>query len=174
MISFGCWAEALPASDVAPKMKSEEPINIAADSLDIDQEKNIGTFKGNVIAEQENIKIVADKMVVHYTAQDKNKDSSQAQRGFEQKISKIETFGNVKMFAEQKEAYADRGEYDIEKDLLYLFDNVKLIQDQNILYGDKLSHDITSGKTNIVSNKSEETNKRVRVIFTPKKQDKKE
>ena len=135
-------------------VKAEEsvPVDVIADSMKWDDENRIAFAIGNAEATQGERKLQADELVVHL-----NKEKSNNEVIF------IEAKGNV-IFTNQGEiASGEKAKYDLIKNNIIIQDNVKLMKNENIMAGQHLEMDLSTGISNI---KSEKKNERVRVRFS--------
>src|SRR4030067_3102237 len=78
---------------------SRAPIDITSDTVEADQKANTVTFKGNVVAKQENTTLYANTMVITYDANTK-------------KLKEIVAFGNVKVVQLEKRATGQKATFD--------------------------------------------------------------
>ncbi|MBN9542383.1 MAG: lipopolysaccharide transport periplasmic protein LptA [Alphaproteobacteria bacterium] len=136
------------------------PISIDSDHLEFDQEHNRATFTGNVMVDQDGTKLYADKLIVHYNAN--NANSSELTN---KKVEKIESFGNIKFVSADKTAYSDFAVYNMSKQMLEMQGNVKLEQDKSVLYGEKLIYDMKTKFARLISKKNQG---RVRAVINKK------
>ena len=116
---------------------SDEPIQIDADSLEVEDGNAKAVFTGNVKIRQGKSLITTDKLVVHY-----EKGSS----GGQNDIEKLELFGNMVATSEENTASSDEGFYVVKSEDIVLAGNVVVSQGPNIAKGCKL---LANLKTNI-------------------------
>lgn len=116
----------------------EQPITIEADQGQIDDLKGEAIYQGNVIITQGTIRIVADKVTLHYTdQQDINKVTAQgAPATFRQKPDKSEEF--LQASAKQMEYFADQ-------DMLQLTQEARVWQGKDVVTGEKITYDTRGG-----------------------------
>ncbi len=172
-----CAASAAAAADkAAPKLptgNSKAPIEINADALEVQQEKNIAVFSGHVVAIQDKMRLKAEKMTVYYRSPDgENKKSGQ------DAIRKIEVEGNVFMSTPDETASGLTGVYDVENNHITLNNKVVLTKGKNTLKGDKLVYDMATGKSVVsaagaAAGEKGKPKERVRALFVPDEKDKK-
>src|SRR5574340_897813 len=108
---------AAPAA-VAEKADRDKPINLEADTANVDDAKKVSIYEGNVILTQGTLVIRADKLVVQEDAE-----------GFQYGTA----YGNPASFRQKREGYDEyiegyglRIEYDQKKDLVQLFTNARM------------------------------------------------
>lgn len=133
------------------KRASEEPISIESDQLVIEQKSNKGIFTGRVEVIQGDMIINSDKMIVYYTLPEgKTTEEKEAQASEDlfsnNKISKIENYGNVIITTPNEKAKGDKGEYNTTSQTFVLVGDVKLIQGKNILTGTRFVYNKLNGK----------------------------
>jgi lipopolysaccharide export system protein LptA len=136
------------------------PIEIAADALEVQQEKQIAVFSGNVDAQQGNIKLRADRIWVHYQG-GTDADAAQA-------ISKIDAEGRVFFSSGAETAEGDLGTYDVDNGVITLTGEVVLTQGNNVIKGNRVVFDLTTGQSTMDGDKSGGDG-RVRGLFVPRR-----
>lgn len=115
-------------------------VEIAADSLSIDQTSGKAVFSGNVVAGIENMRLSADVMeVVYVTGTD----------GGTGAISGLVAKGHVVFSNGDEAAEGDVADLDLENGKIVMTGNVILTQGQNALSGDKLNIDLNTGTAQI-------------------------
>lgn len=122
---FACSAALALESD------RRQPIELAADSVDIDEGKGISIYKGDVDLRQGSIHLRADIVTVH-------------QRGG--KTSKIVAEGRPVKFKQQSakgpvEGEARKVEYEVGSENLVLAGEAKLIQGKDTMRSDRIVYD---------------------------------
>ncbi len=139
--------------------ESNEPIKIQSDRAELDEQKGISTYTGDVIVTQGTSKLTSDKVIVF-----SNNDG----------LIKIEAFGLPAKFTQQDEksaepvhAYGNTIIYTRADEKLTLIDDAKLEQGKNTFRGD---HIVYNTVTRIVKAKGNEKNsQRVEIILHPVK-----
>ena len=123
----------LPYAAAALESDVDKPIEVEADSVEIDEGKNTSTYKGNVVLTQGSIKLTADKVTVIQ---------------HENKSNQVKAFGNPARITQQasgsKKPVTGRGsriEYDVDSDLMYLIGNAVLTQDSDTFKSDRIAYD---------------------------------
>ncbi len=146
---------------------TDQPIEILADSLEVQQEKQIATFAGNVQVIQGDIRLKANRLQVFYS---NNKDAPKTSGGEEApKIRKIDATGDVFLSSPRETAQGDTGTYDVLNKQINLQGNVVLTQGQSVLKGQKMVLDLVSGRSKIEGTGTGNSSGRVRGIFVPQK-----
>ena len=149
---------------LAESADRDKPIDLEADSVKVDDAKQISTYSGNVILTQGTLIIRADKLIVR-------EDSA----GFQHSTS----LGNPTTFKQKREGKneymegsAQRIEYDGRMDKVQLFTKAWVKRGEDIVHGDYISYDANAeyaeviGGTKTVDGTT--TNGRVHAIIQPK------
>ena len=134
------------------------PIEISADALEVQQDKRVAVFTGNVRAIQGNIVLAADKISVEY-ADDGDETNT---------IRTIDAEGNVFFSTPTETAEGDFGTYDVMNGIITLNGSVILTQGNNILRGNSLMLNLINGVSRVEA--APDDGGRVRGLFVPKKE----
>jgi lipopolysaccharide export system protein LptA len=122
---------AVPAAPENPLgLNAHEPIAVNADSFFADLSGDTGTYTGNVIVVQGNVKLHADEVKVL------------APGG---KASRMEAEGHVVVDSPSGQAIGDTGVYDVPEQILRLTGHVVLTKDQNVMRGTALEYSMATG-----------------------------
>jgi lipopolysaccharide export system protein LptA len=143
---------------------ADQPVEISSDSLEIEQEKELAVFEGNVDAVQGDLTLKTDRLEVHYKTENEGTDDEN------QAISTMEAKGNVHVTSPRETAQGDRADFNIAENTLILHDNVLLTQGRNVLCGKSLDMNLTTGRSLLkgACNKSSSNTKgRVQGVFFP-------
>lgn len=157
LLGFSSYAHAEAAD-------KEKPIDLEADSVKVDDAKQISTYTGNVILTQGTLIIHADKLIVR-------EDSA----GFQHSTS----VGNPTTFKQKSEGKneymegsARRIEYDGRMDKVLLYTKAWVKRGEDIVHGDFISYDANAEYAEVIGGtKSVDgvtTNGRVHAIIQPK------
>jgi lipopolysaccharide export system protein LptA len=163
------------AENVSNKYKSNGPIEITSDSLEVLQQNHKAIFTGHVVAVQGEVHIKSEKMTVFYKNNDpekpNQKEKSVASAATENNsIEKIVVEKNVFLTTPEETAKGENGLYDVVNHKIFLNDDVVLTRDKNVLKGDRLVYDFQTGKSELNSPESGDSNKpkqRVKALFIP-------
>lgn len=155
------------AQDAAKRFDTKQPIEITSDSLEVEQQENVATFVGNVVAIQGDVRLKSDRMTVYYRSEEEKKAAPD-----QQSIKKIDVEGNVFLSTPDETGSGARGNYDVVKEEIHLFDDVVLTRGKNILKGSQLTYNFAQGRSIItggaVAEEGESKGKqRVRALFVP-------
>ncbi len=141
----------------------DKPIDLEADSVKVDDAKQISTYSGNVILTQGTLVIHADKLIVR---EDKE--------GFQHSTS----LGNPTTFKQKREGKnefmegsAQRIEYDGRMDKVQLYTKAWVKRGEDIVHGDYISYDANAEYAEVIggSKSTDGTSTgRVRAIIQPK------
>ena len=147
------------------KHDSKAPIEITADSLEVEQDKQLATFRGSVNAIQAEIRLRADTLVVHYRQKDQTPANAKAGAAkpttattagggsdpfTSGAISHIDAIGHVVVTSPTETAEGDSGFYDVDKQLIELEgDNVILTRCQDVLKGKKAVMHLDTGESTL-------------------------
>lgn len=147
----------------------DAPIEIEADALEVEDQKHIATFIGNVVATQGDMKLRADRLKADYAARS----------GAKNRITEILATGKVHVTSkDDQSADGDWARYTVATRTILMGDRVVLRQGQNVIRGSKLTIDLNSGKSRIVGGAEAGTpekgaNGRVKALFQPPAKDEK-
>lgn len=151
------------AQSLLPKGDSSQPIDIAADRLEVLQKDKLALFSGKVEAKQGNVRLKADEMRVHY-----REKAAGEQNG----VSKIDVNGHVFLATPQETVQGAKGVYNVDKGLITLEGSVVITRGKNVLKGNGLTYDINTGRSALQGGGTESSSTgggRVRGIFVPEK-----
>ncbi len=134
LVGLACAASAQATSIAFGKVKADPtlPVEVTADSLDVDQSTGSAEFTGNVRVGQGIMRLSADRVLVIYKP-----DS----RG----IQRLEATGSVVLVNGPDAAEAERAEYTIDSGVIVMTGNVLLTQGQNALTSDKMTVRLSDG-----------------------------
>ena len=124
-------------SSLSLSQKSSDPIEITADKMEWNRDKDIAIAIGNAKAIQGNRMIFANKIVANIA----KKNSGE--------IDTLHAIGNVKFIRDAEEANGKEAIYDLKKETIVIKGNVSLKKDGNIMVGEKLLIDFQSGISQI-------------------------
>lgn len=165
LVVYGSVASAFAQSAVGGGgFDTNQPIEITADSLEVQQANQQAIFEGNVQVVQGEIRMRSNKLVVHYS------EKNQSGNGDPTNIRQIDATGDVFLSSPRETAQGDKGVYDVTNKQIDLQGNVVLTQGQNVLRGNNLTLDLVSGKSRVEGGGATDGNKgRVKGIFVPEK-----
>ena len=155
----------VPVSAHAEKSDRDQPINLEADSLQLDDLKQVNTFEGHVQLIQGTILIKSDKIVVTKSADGyQHLVATGTPASFRQRMEAS---------AEYAEGYGETIEYDTRADLVDFLKNARVKRGQDEVMGDHITYNSKTeifeahGKNTGIS-KPGATKDRVRAVIQPK------
>ena len=131
---------------------TDEPIAIAADSLEVDSNSRDVTFTGSVEVRQGELTVLADTMIIHY--------ADETGTG-ENRVREIEAISNVSVMTPNGTARSDTGLWTVETGIVTLQENVTLVNDDGILTGKTATLELKTGRIHIAGGEG-----RVNVLLT--------
>ena len=149
---------------LAESADRDQPIELEADKVTVNDAKKISTYSGNVILTQGSLVIHADKLIVH-----------EDEQGFQHSTST----GNPSTFKQKREGKneymegsAQRIEYDGRMDKVQLYTRASVKRGEDIVHGDYISYDANAEYAEVLGGiKSESggpSSGRVKAIIQPK------
>ncbi len=124
------------------KNKDEErkDIEISADNkIEVDNEQGVMIVTGNAYVKEGLTSLQADVLTA-FTCETKKGET---------RIIQINADNNVVIISDQGKAFAERGIYFVESNIIELYDKVKLEKERDILIGDKGIFNVLTGKGEI-------------------------
>ena len=134
------------------KHDSSAPINISSDNFLGDLTTKIGTYSGNVVVVQGDMKMRADRVRVDVV---------------DSKPSKIYSHGNVVVEAPNGTATGDDGLYDLTPNTITLTGKVVLTKEKDVMRGTMVVMDMNTNLANLTAKGM--PGGRVQALFIPKK-----
>lgn len=150
---------------MAESSDRDQPIDLEADAVEVDDAKQTSTYIGNVILTQGTLVIKADKLIVR---EDKN--------GFQHSTS----LGNPTTFKQKRtgkdewlQGSALRIEYDGRMDKVKLFKKAWVKRGEDIVHGDYIMYDAIAEYAEVKGGTKSATNPtgRVKAVIQPRKRD---
>jgi len=134
-------------SCLALSTDKNEPIELEADSADLNDKKGISIYSGNVILTQGSTQLNANKLTLFHNQQ--------------HKLTKVEAIGSPARFkqrpdGQQKDvkAKAKKMLYYVNKETIHLYNNAIFYQGKNSFRGDKIVYDTKNDIVKANSKKS--------------------
>ncbi|WP_298727156.1 LptA/OstA family protein [uncultured Ferrovibrio sp.] len=133
-------APALAQVNLGNSRNSDQPIEIASDTLEVQQDKQLAIFRGNVDVVQGDTRLRSEELFVYYRerAQQQgaaaNKPAKQPASNTgpdTSSIQRIEAKGKVFVSTPEERAQGDFGVYDVDKKTVTLTGNVLLTTDRS-------------------------------------------
>ena len=125
-----------PVAGLAERADRDKPVNLEADQVTVDDNKQTATFTGRVVLTQGTLVIRGDRMVVQQDAD-----------GFKYGVA----YGNLASFRQKREGYdeyidgyAERIEYDSKAEKLQMFNRAYLKKANDDVRGNYISYEIAT------------------------------
>ena len=114
----------------------EDGINIVSNELNVDMDQRTSTFTGDVYANDENLKVWSDKMIINLKEK-------------EDEIKEILAIGNVKIIRiiEGSEIYGDTANYSLLEEVIVITGNVTVLENGNQVSGNELIVDLKNSSS---------------------------
>jgi lipopolysaccharide export system protein LptA len=152
----------IPFQGAALESDKEQPLQLEADSLSIDEGAGVVLYEGSVEITQGSLKIWADRLWVH------------RRQGITEKIvgegSPVRFRQLIEEGGEEARGEARRVEISMERDELLLIDDALLEQGNNRFRSDRIIYN--RGKAMVRAGASAQGKQRVQVVIEPKQQSK--
>lgn len=155
----------------------------ARDSLEYHGQREVAVARGNAMVVSGERRMTADVMTAYFGApaqpqrpqaqprgQQRQPARAQAQPSNapeNQRLKRVESFGNVHVSTPTEIARGDRGVYNMETSIAQLAGNVRLTRGDNQLAGDFAEVNNNTGVSRLLSRPSEGNDGRVRGLFVP-------
>ena len=104
---------------------SRTPIDITSDTVEASQKQNMVTFKGNVVARQEDITLYANMITVYYNPETK-------------KLKEIMAVGNVRIVQSERRASGNKVIFQQEANKVTLEGEAVLREGENVIRGERI------------------------------------
>lgn len=146
IVATTAQAQATQVAFGAIKADPTLPVEVTADTLDVNQADGSAEFLGNVLVGQGEMRLSAQRVLVIY---------DEEQGG----IERLEATGEVVLVNGPDAAEADRADYSIHTGVIVMTGDVLLTQGQNALTSDRLEVNLTTGTAQMAG--------RVKTILAP-------
>lgn len=141
--------------------RSEQPVKVEADRLEVREKEQAATFSGKVQVTQGGSRLNAQTLVVFYSS---TEESGGATDSGGRQIRRFEAAGGVQVLSKDQKATGDRGVFDMPTNTVVLTGNVIVAQGTNVIRGDRLIVDLTRQTSRLETSRP---SGRVEGIFTP-------
>ncbi len=114
------------------RQDTNQPVEVTADNLAVDQDSGTAVFTGNVMIGQGEMRLSAARVLVVYRAENKG-------------IARLEATGGVTLVSGPDAAEAERADYNIDNGTIVMTGNVLLAQGASALSADRMSVRLSDG-----------------------------
>lgn len=129
------------------------PLDVDADSLDVDDNAKLATFRGDVVTRQGEVTMRSAEIRATYTGSARLADTgggADAGSSGESQLSRIDATGGVVVTAgDERKVTGDTARYEAKTSHIVVSGNVELSQQGTVVRGNRLSIDMTTGKATI-------------------------
>ena len=133
---------------------SRAPIDIVSDTVEANQKQNTVTFKGNVIAKQENIVLQANLLEIHYDSESKG-------------IKMVVATGQVKIVQLESRATSQKATFHQGENKVMLEGEAAVREGENVIRGERVIYYIDEERSVVEGGKGG----RVSTTITPPKKE---
>jgi lipopolysaccharide export system protein LptA len=127
---------------------SRAPIDITSDTVEMDQKQNTATFKGNVVAKQEDVTLYANTLVVVYDPDTK-------------KLKEIIATGNVKVVQLDRRATGQKVTFDQDENKVVLDGDAVIREGANVIRGERITFYVEEERSVVESGKGGRVSTRI-------------
>lgn len=149
-LPFAALAQAASFALAKQGFDGSQPVEVTADSLNIDQASGKAVFDGNVLVVQGEVRMSAGKVEVTYGTD---------QNGAPSGIAMLQASGGVTFVTANEAVEAREAVYSVETSVVTLSGDVLLTQGASAIAGDRLVVNLTQGTGQMEG--------RVRTVFNP-------
>ena len=114
------------------RQDTDQPVEVTADNLSVDQATGSAVFEGNVLIGQGEMRLSASRVLVVYRAENRG-------------IARMEATGGVTLVSGPDAAEAERADYSIDDGTIVMTGNVLLAQGNSALSADRMSVRLSDG-----------------------------
>jgi len=127
---------------------SRSPIDIASDTVEANQKENTVTFKGNVVAKQEEMTLFANTLIIHYDPETK-------------KLKVITAIGNVKIVQLDRRATSQKASFQQDENKLVLDGDAVVREGENVIMGERVIFYVNEERSVVEGGKGNRVNTRI-------------
>jgi lipopolysaccharide export system protein LptA len=132
LFSTAALAQAFEVAFGSLQQDTDQPVEVNADSLSVNQNDGTATFTGNVLISQGGMRMSAPEVQVFY-----NEESSG--------ISRLVATGGVLLVKDQDAAESREADYSVEGGTVVMVGDVLLTQGNNTLHSQKMTVNLETG-----------------------------
>lgn len=151
------------------QLNGDQPISIESNQLDVDDNKAVATFTGNVQVSQGETELRTGKLVVFYAKSGNAASGTSALPGGSSQIERLEASEMVYVKSADQVATAEKASFDMKSEVVVMTGNVVLSQGQNVAEGCRLTIQMQTGLARLESTDCGDGSGdgRVRMMLTP-------
>jgi lipopolysaccharide export system protein LptA len=127
---------------------SRAPIDIVSDTVEANQKENTVTFKGNVVAKQEDTTLHANTLVIRYEAETK-------------RLKEIMAIGNVKIVELDRRATGQKATFQQEENKVILDGEAVVREGENEIRGERVIFYVNEERSLVEGGKGSRVNTRI-------------
>ncbi len=139
-------------SDMYGEEAERNTINIVSDTMEVDSDRKLITFSGNVVAE-EDFTVCSDRLYIHYTGRDE--------------IKQMIAEGNVRIVQGAKGARGDKAVYNRDTRVVVITGSAEAIECDDVVRGDRITLYLDTNDVLVEGG----GNRRVRATIMPEKKE---
>ncbi|UWR43130.1 lipopolysaccharide transport periplasmic protein LptA [Phaeobacter inhibens] len=139
LFSTGLSAQSASIAFGAVKADPSQPVEVTAETLDVNQADGSARFIGDVVIIQGVMRLSANDVLVIYKQDETGKTG----------VERLEASGNVILLNGPDAAEADKAEYTIDSGTVVMTGNVLLSQSTGTLTSNRLVVDLTTGTASL-------------------------
>ena len=124
------------------------PIDITSDTVEASQKQNSVTFKGNVVAKQEDITLYANTLLIYYDPETK-------------KLKEIVAMGNVKVVQLERRATSQKATFHQDENKVVLDGEAVVREGENVIRGEKITYYVDEERSVVEGGKGSRVNTRL-------------
>lgn len=142
---------------------ASRPVDISSDSLEVDDNRGVFVFRGDVVAKQDSATIYSEQLDVYYTKKKDTADDGATDNTQNRSIEKIIARGSVRIVQDERIATGERAEYVYSQGSVILTGSPTVIQGDNTIAGEKITVYLNGARSIVEGGERE----RVQAIFVP-------
>ena len=127
---------------------SRSPIDIASDTVEANQKENTVTFRGNVVAKQEDMTLYANTLIIHYDPESK-------------KLKVITALGNVKIVQLDRRATGQKAIFQQDENKVILDGEAVVREGENVILGERVIFYVNEERSVVEGGKGNRVNTRI-------------
>lgn len=152
-----------PAAARTGPLKSDAPLNIASDRMEVNQQDRTILFEGHVVIQQEDMTITGKRMVVYAAGGGKGKEPDSSMM---EQIDRIEIEGEVRISQREKLATSDKSVYYHREQKIVLIGNPMVSQGEDKVQGRLITLYLADGRSVVEGGESSP----VQAVLHPRKE----